>query len=100
MSAVSRAVGGALTALAGCLILPKYVLTPDAGTTFTFNAFAAVTLGGFGSIIGAAVGGLLVAVVDAIVGAEIASGYEPLVALVIMLMVLAVLPTGIIGERR
>lgn len=100
MSAVSWAVGGALTALAGCLILPKYVLTPDAGTTFTFNAFAAVTLGGFGSIIGAAVGGLLVAVVDAIVGAEIASGYEPLVALVIMLMVLAVLPTGIIGERR
>jgi branched-chain amino acid transport system permease protein len=100
ISTISWIVGGGLTALAGCLILPKYVLTPTAGTTFTFSAFAAVTLGGFGSIAGAAVGGLLVSLVDAVVGAELASGYEPLVALITMLVVLAVKPTGIVGERR
>jgi branched-chain amino acid transport system permease protein len=100
ISTVSWVIGGALTALAGCMILPKYVLTPTAGTTFTFSAFAAVTLGGFGSVIGAAVGSLLISLVDAVVGAELASGYEPLVALVTMLVVLALLPTGIIGERR
>jgi branched-chain amino acid transport system permease protein len=100
ISTISWVIGGALTTLAGCLILPKYVLTPTAGTTFTFSAFAAVTLGGFGSILGAAVGGLLVSLVDAVVGAEFASGYEPLVALITMLVVLALLPTGIIGERR
>lgn len=100
ISTISWVVGGALTALAGCLILPKYVLDPTAGTTFTFSAFAAVTLGGFGSVIGAAVGGLLISLVDAVVGSVFASGYEPLVALITMLVVLAVAPTGIIGERR
>lgn len=100
ISTLSWVIGGALTALAGCVILPKYVLTPTAGTTFTFSAFAAVTLGGFGSVIGAAVGSLVISLVDAVVGSVFASGYEPLVALITMLVVLALLPTGIIGERR
>lgn len=100
ISTLSWVIGGALTALAGCVILPKYVLTPTAGTTFTFSAFAAVTLGGFGSVIGAAVGSLVISLVDAVVGSVFASGYEPLVALITMLVVLAVAPTGIIGERR
>lgn len=91
--------GGALSALTGLLLAPNLLLTPHFGFTITLTAFAAVVLGGFGSVPGALVGGLLVGVSQSLVGGYLAAGYEPLVILVILVVVLALRPSGLLGVR-
>jgi branched-subunit amino acid ABC-type transport system permease component len=91
--------GGALTALGGVLILPQVSLTPGIGDTLTFLAFAAVVLGGFGSLPGAIAGGLILGIVQTLVDEFVASGYDPFVSLVIMVLVLMVRPTGLLRVR-
>lgn len=93
------ALGGAISALGGLLILPKLVLEPTIGPDLTFVAFAGVVLGGFGSLSGAVIGGLLIGVAQAAVSGLLSAGYEPLVSLAVMLLVLTVRPSGLIGER-
>ena len=92
-------IGGALATLSGVMLLPKFLLGGSIAFTVTFNAFAAVTIGGVGSLAGAVVGGLVIGVADALVGNLIAAGYEPLVSLAIMILVFTIRPTGIVGER-
>lgn len=92
-------IGGGLAALSGVLLIPKYLLTPSIGPNLTFDAFAAVIIGGFGSLSGAIVGALAIGVGEALVAGYFAAGYEPLVSLAVMLAVLTIRPTGLIGER-
>lgn len=96
---VAWGIGGALAALSGVLLVPKFILAPDIGPQLTFAAFAAVVLGGFGSLTGAVVGGLFIGLADALIAGMFAAGYEPLVSLVAMLLVLTIRPTGLVGER-
>jgi branched-chain amino acid transport system permease protein len=93
------AVGGAITALGGALIIPKLLLDPAIGSRLTFLAFAAVVVGGFGSLVGAVVGGLIIGVVQATVAGTLSAGFEPLVGLVIMLVLLSFRPSGLFGAR-
>lgn len=93
------ALGGAITALGGVLIIPKLSLDPSVGSTLTFLAFGAVVLGGFGSLLGAVVGGILIGVAQLVVAAMFSAGYEPLVSLLVMLGVLTLRPNGLLGGR-
>jgi branched-chain amino acid transport system permease protein len=90
--------GGGLTALAGVLVIPKLTLDVSVGDSITFLAFAAVVLGGLGSIWGAIVGGLVISIAQVLVASYFTAGYEPLVSLVVMLGVLTVKPTGLAGD--
>lgn len=100
MTLASWAIGGGLTALAGLLIIPKLVLTPAEGPTLTFLGFAAVVLGGFGSLSGAVIGGLVIGIAQQMVAGWLSAGYEPLVSLLIMLAVLSTRPAGLFGDRE
>jgi branched-chain amino acid transport system permease protein len=93
-------IGGVLAALSGALLTPKYLLSPGVGATFTFDAFAAVAIGGLGSFTGAIVGGLVIAVAESIVAATFSGGYEAFVSLAVTVVVLAIKPTGLFGERE
>jgi branched-chain amino acid transport system permease protein len=99
IAAASWLIGGGVTALGGILIFTKIVLVPSIGTTLTFNAFAAVVLGGFGSISGAILGGVLLGLAQAAVASTIGAGFEPLVSLIVMIAILRLRPTGLVGER-
>jgi branched-chain amino acid transport system permease protein len=91
-------IGGALAALSGAVLAPKFLLSIDAGSTFTFNAFAAVTIGSVGSVAGAIGGGLFVGLAEALVAAQWNAGYESLVSLGIMFVVLTIRPTGLLSR--
>ena len=56
-------------------------------------------LGGFGSLLGALVGGLLLGVVNALVGRYVSSNYQTVIAFGILLLLLAVRPQGIVGRH-
>lgn len=90
--------GAGLTALAGVLVIPKLTLDVSVGDSITFLAFAAVVLGGLGSIWGAIVGGLVISIAQVVVASYFTAGYEPLVSLVVMLGVLTIKPTGLAGD--
>jgi len=63
MNALAWGIGGATVALAGALLAHFYYVTPTVGMLFTLIAFATVALGGFGSIIGAFIAGIVIGLI-------------------------------------
>lgn len=89
----------AAAVLAGWLFLPKFLVTPTIGEQYLFEAFAAVVIGGFGSLVGSVVGGVVLGVATELVAQTVSAAYVPVVPLVLTLIVLTIRPTGIVGER-
>jgi branched-chain amino acid transport system permease protein len=92
-------IGGALAAIAGMFAGLTGQLRPTMGAELLLSLFAAVILGGIGSIWGAVLGGLLVGLAESasvtLVGAE----YRSAAAFVVLILVLTVKPSGLFGER-
>ena len=55
-------------AIAACLLLPSFYVTPQVGYAFVLVAFTTVVLGGMGGFAGALVAGLLLCVIEALCG--------------------------------
>lgn len=68
MNALAWGIGGATVSLAGSLLAHFYYITPTVGMLFTLIAFAIVALGGFGSITGAFISGIIVGLIMVISG--------------------------------
>jgi branched-chain amino acid transport system permease protein len=98
MYALAWVIAGAATGVAGGLLMNGYSSSPTAGVTFVLMAFVVVALGGFGSIAGAAVAGLLVGVAQGVVGLY-APSYTLAAALALYLLVVLVRPQGLLGTR-
>jgi branched-chain amino acid transport system permease protein len=92
---------GALGALAGALVAPT-VTAFDNGlmSGVLVLALAAATIGGFDSLAGAVVGGLLVGILESLAGGYIANDLKLSVAFVVLLGMLLLKPTGFFGSRR
>jgi branched-chain amino acid transport system permease protein len=59
-------VGLGLSGVAGCLLSMTYTISPSMGEPYTVTALIVITLGGFGSMSGALVGGLALGVIEAV----------------------------------
>ena len=92
-------VGLAMGALGGILISPISLLHPDLGATFLIRGFAAMTLGGFGSLFGAVIGGLLLGVAEQNFGFYINSALIDITAYLVIVAVLVIKPAGLFGKR-
>ncbi len=86
----------ALAGLAGLLLAPTVFVSPSMGISVTLQAFAAAVLGGFGSITGAVLGGLILGLVQVYTAAYISGSYADAAALVVLIIVLLVRPRGIL----
>ena len=89
--------GLAIGAMGGILIAPISLLHPDLGATFLIRGFAAMTLGGFGSLGGAVAGGLLLGVGEQYFGAYINTALIDITANLIIIAVLVIRPSGLFG---
>jgi branched-chain amino acid transport system permease protein len=91
----------ALGALAGALAAPQFELSLNLMQGLLIYAFAAATLGGFDSPLGAVVGGLIVGVTQSLAGQYIDffDGFELASAFLLILIVLLVRPQGLFGRR-
>jgi branched-chain amino acid transport system permease protein len=87
-------------AIAGVLLAPMYSVHPEMGESITLRAFAAMTLGGFGNIGGAAIGGVLMGILESFAGFLIWSPLKEIVAYIVIVGVLLVRPTGILGTKQ
>ncbi len=89
--------GGACVGIAGG-IMPSYLAVhPEVGSMFGLIAFVCVAMGGFGSIPGAFLAGLLVGVVEALAGFYIAPVFKYIAVFGLYLAVVFLRPKGIIG---
>lgn len=95
----SWGIGAALGALGGILVAPVSLLHPDLGASFLIKGFAAMTLGGFGSLGGAVLGGLLVGLAEQYAGAYIDSALIEITAYLVIVLVLFVRPHGLFGKK-
>lgn len=93
-------VASALGAVAGILVAPITLLYPDMGGQILIRAFAAMTLGGFGNLGGAVIGGLLIGVMEQLSGGYISTAFIDIFAFIVILVVLLVRPQGLFGKRE
>mgnify|MGYP004577081401 FL=1 len=88
-------IASALAGLAGILVAPKFFVTPTMGASINSKAFTAAVLGGFGSIPGAVVGGLLLGVVETLAGGIFSSQLKDAVSFIILILIIMFRPGGI-----
>lgn len=91
------AVSAMLGAAAGLLIAPLVLVRPDMGV-IAIKAFVGAVLGGFNSLTGAVVGGLLLGVVETLIGVFLTSAYKDVVVFGLLIAVLLVRPSGLLGR--
>lgn len=90
-------IGCALGAAAGVLIGPINYVQVMMGIGVLIKAFAAAVVGGFGSLPGAIVGGLLVGVFESLGAGYVSGTYKDIYAFILLIVVLMVKPSGILG---
>ena len=90
-------IGGACVGIAGG-IMPSYLAVhPEVGSMFGLIAFVCVAMGGFGSIPGAFIAGILVGSVEALAGFYIAPVFKYIAVFGLYLAVVFLRPKGIFG---
>jgi branched-chain amino acid transport system permease protein len=93
-------IASALAGLAGAMLGPVLVLTPFAGTSVIVKAFAIVIIGGFGNVEGTILAGILVGLIESYTTQYLEPGLIDIVVFALLLLTLAVRPTGLIAENR
>ena len=92
------AMAGLLSALAALLITPKILITPDIAH-IAILAYAAAIVGGFTSLPGAVLGGLIIGIVENLVGLFISTNAIVVAPFLAILVTLIVRPQGILGGK-
>ncbi|CAN7729147.1 branched-chain amino acid ABC transporter permease [Bosea sp. 685] len=90
--------GAALVGLAGAVLAIFYYIHPQVGATFGLIAYVTVALGGFGSVFGALVAGIIVGFVEALTAAILPPAMKSLGIYMLYLGVVFVRPSGLFGK--
>lgn len=88
----------AVAAVAGLLLAPITFVHANMGF-IGLKAMPAAVVGGFGSLPGALVGGLIIGVVESLSGFYLPEGFKDIAAYVVVLIMLVVKPNGLFGEK-
>jgi branched-chain amino acid transport system permease protein len=88
----------AVAAVAGLLLAPITFVHANMGF-IGLKAFPAAVVGGFGSLPGAIVGGLIIGVVESLSGFYLPEGFKDTAAYIVVLVMLVVMPNGLFGEK-
>lgn len=95
------ALGGGMAALGGVLYGLAYpILKFNMGVVIGWKAFISAVVGGIGSIRGAMVGGFLLGFIEIFVAAVLPSTYRDLITFTLLLLIMAIKPTGLFGIAR
>jgi branched-chain amino acid transport system permease protein len=98
LNGVVWGLAAAVAAVAGLLLSPITFVHANMGF-IGLKAFPAAVVGGFGSLPGAIVGGLIIGIVESLSGFYLPEGIKDVAAYVVVLIMLMVKPNGLFGER-
>jgi branched-chain amino acid transport system permease protein len=88
----------AVAAIAGLLLAPITFVHANMGF-IGLKAFPAAVVGGFGSLPGAIVGGLIIGIVEAMSGFYLPEGFKDVAPYIVVLIMLVLKPNGLFGEK-
>lgn len=91
------ALAGMVAAVAGILFASKGAIDPSIGL-LGIKAFAAAVIGGFGSLPGALLGGLIVGLIEPFASRYIAAGYSQIMPYLLLFLILVFRPHGILAQ--
>jgi branched-chain amino acid transport system permease protein len=91
-------IGAATVGIAGVMLANFYYISPTVGANFALIAYVTVALGGFGSLLGALVAGVLVGLVEAMTALFIDPSLKQVGIFVIYVLVLMFRPRGLFGR--
>jgi branched-chain amino acid transport system permease protein len=97
--AMAFGVGAACVGAAGALVAPLLPFQPPTGLQLSVASFNIVIIGGMGSLLGAFVGGLLVAVAESLGAVFLRPSLKELVSFSLLVVILLFRPAGIFGRR-
>ena len=97
MRGLAWGLGGATVGIAGALLTNFYYVFPTIGMLFTMIAFATVALGGFGSIKGACVAGLIIGLIMDLGGTYLGPQHKFALIYLTFFLVVVIRPKGLFG---
>ncbi|PYM28840.1 MAG: branched-chain amino acid ABC transporter permease [Candidatus Rokuibacteriota bacterium] len=97
--AVAFGVGAACVGAAGALVAPLLPFQPPTGLQLSVASFNIVIIGGMGSLLGAFMGGLLVAVAESLGAVFLKPSLKELVSFSLLVLILLFRPAGLFGRR-
>jgi len=100
MVMVSFCLSAAVGAVAGIVIAPISLMEYDRGALLGLKGFGAAVLGGLGHFYGAVVAGFMVGLMESFCAGLISSGYKDAAALLVLLLVLFLRPSGLFGSKE
>jgi len=100
MVLLTFALSAGIGAIAGIIITPIALMDYDRGTMLAVKGFSVAVLGGLGSSVGAVVAGFIIGIMESLGAGFISSGYKDAIALVVLLLVLFIKPSGLLGSRE
>ena len=98
LNGVVWGLAAAVAAIAGLLLAPITFVYANMGF-IGLKAMPAAVVGGFGSLPGAIVGGLVIGVVESLSGFYLPEGFKDIAPYVVVLVMLVVKPNGLFGEK-
>ena len=93
-------INAVLAVVAALLIAPTYLAKFDMGDAIGQKAFFAAIIGGFNQTRGALLGGVLIGVLENLVGYYVSPAYKEGVALILFLVVILFRPEGLLGKAE
>lgn len=87
-----------LVGIASVVLANYFYIFPGVGGTFSLIAYVAVALGGFGNILGAFIGGIIIGAVESVSGLMISPVYKYTIVFSVYLIVVLIRPKGILGK--
>ena len=97
--AISYGIGLATLGAAACLLMPIFYVSPTIGHVFVLVSFTVVVLGGMGSFLGAAVGGLIVGLTESFGGLYLGESLGQIGISLIFILILLLRPSGLFGAK-
>ncbi len=98
MFALGWGIGAGCLGVAGALMANFYYIFPEVGAPFALIAYVAVALGGFGSIPGSFIAGIIIGLVEFLSGLFIAPAFKYSFVFLIYLLVVFIRPQGLWGR--
>lgn len=97
---ITFGLGTALAGAGGVLLAPSLYLYPTVGEILSVKCFVIVVLGRLGSVPGAILGGLLLAVVESLGAVYVSVAYKDVIGFVLFLLMLLFRPSGLWGTAK
>ena len=97
MRMIAWGLAASLAGIAGILLSPKLLMTPDMGNVVML-AFAAAIIGGFSSLVGCVVGGVILGVVQNFIGILFSPQAMSVTPFFVIMLILVLRPQGLFGE--